>query len=250
MAHVQNVVCVDLKDGYYQIGLAKESRHWKAVRTSLGLFQYTRMAQGLVKIGATFQRMVNGVLGNMRGESAEAYMDDVSVGTDDERSHISTVGKLFGRLLDLGMRVKFSKCAFGKREVESLGHKISHNAILPSDGHVDAMKEFQEPKDGDSLCRFIGVANYFSRHIPNLTQHLLSLYEVLVGSSRKKRKFKRYPVVIEDWDRKWGDAQREAFFALRALLSDPVVLAAPRHGAKKRVRWMPQTQLSVVCYCS
>jgi RNase H-like domain found in reverse transcriptase len=97
------------------------------------------------------------------------------------------------------------------------------------------MNEFQEPKDGDSLCRFIGVANYFSRHIRILAQYLLPLHDVLVGSSWNKRKFKRNPVVIGDWDRKRSDAQRKAFFALRALFYDPVVLAAPRHGAKKRV---------------
>jgi RNase H-like domain found in reverse transcriptase len=90
-------------------------------------------------------------------------------------------------------------------------------------------------QDGFLFCRFIGVANYFSRHIPNLAQHLFPLHEVLVGSSRNKRKFKRNPVVLEDWDRKWDDAQRETFDALRALLFDPVVLAAPQHGAKKRV---------------
>jgi Reverse transcriptase (RNA-dependent DNA polymerase) len=151
MARVQNGYYLRrLKDGYYQIGLAKESRHWTAVRTYLGLFQYTRTAQGLVNSGATFQRVVNGVLGDMRGESAEAYMDDVSVGTDDELSHRAEVSKLSDRLLDSGMRVKVSKCAFGKHEVESHGHKTSHNAIHPSDGPVDARKEFQEPKDGDS----------------------------------------------------------------------------------------------------
>jgi hypothetical protein len=193
------------------------------------------MAQGLVNSGATFQRVVNGVLGDMPGESAGAYMDDVNVGTDDERSHIVEVSKLLDRLLDLGMRVTFSKCAFGKHEVESLGNKKSHNAIHPSDGHVDAMNEYQEPKDGDSLCRFIRVANYFSRHIPNLAQHLLPCHEVLVSSSWNKREFKRNPVVIEDWDRKWGDVQRKAFLALRTLVSDPEGPAAPLHGAKKRV---------------
>jgi hypothetical protein len=110
-------------------------------------------------------------------------MDDVSIGTNDECSHMAEVCNLFDLVLDSGMRVKFSKCAFGKREVESLGQKISHNAIRPSDGHVDAMKEFQEPRDGDLLARFIGVANYFSRHFHNLAQHLLPLHEVLVGSS-------------------------------------------------------------------
>jgi hypothetical protein len=44
-------------------------------------------------------------------------MDDVSVGPDDDRSHIAEVSKLLDRLLDSGMRVKISKCAFGNHEV-------------------------------------------------------------------------------------------------------------------------------------
>jgi hypothetical protein len=41
----------------------KGSRDWTAVRTCLGLFQYTRRAQGLFNSGAMFQQVVNGVLG-------------------------------------------------------------------------------------------------------------------------------------------------------------------------------------------
>jgi hypothetical protein len=77
------------------------------------------------------------------------------------------------------------------------------------------MKEFQEPNNGDSLCRFIGIENYFSNNIPNLAHQLLLLHKLKVGSSWNKRKFKRNPIVIEEWDRKYGKAQREAFAALR-----------------------------------
>jgi hypothetical protein len=82
----------------------------------------------------TFQRVVNGVPGDVRRESAEVYTDDVSIGTDDERSHIAEESRLFDRILDPGIRVNFSKCALGKHGVESLDHKIHHNSIRPSDG--------------------------------------------------------------------------------------------------------------------
>lgn len=43
--------CLDLADAYWQICLAPESRAWAAVQTCLGLFQYTRLAQGLMNWG-------------------------------------------------------------------------------------------------------------------------------------------------------------------------------------------------------
>lgn len=156
------------------------------------------MTQGLVNSGATFQRIVHKVLGDMHGETAEAYVDDVNVGTDDESTHIAEKSKLSDRLSNSGVRVKFSKCIFGKREVTSLGHKISHSTTRPSNDHVDAIGEMQEPANGDSLRRFIDVANYFSQHIANLSDELLPFYEVLAGSQWNKKNFKRQPVRIDN----------------------------------------------------
>eukprot|EP00173_Palmaria_palmata_P001998 Plantae.Rhodophyta-Palmaria_palmata.ctg222.p1 GENE.Plantae.Rhodophyta-Palmaria_palmata.ctg222~~Plantae.Rhodophyta-Palmaria_palmata.ctg222.p1 ORF type:complete len:281 (+),score=25.14 Plantae.Rhodophyta-Palmaria_palmata.ctg222:1324-2166(+) len=133
------------------------------------------------------------------------------------------------------MRVKFSKCFFVKREVTSLGHTIKHNAIRPSDELVDAISELCEPTDGNGLCLFIGVANYFRQHILDLSNNLLPLFEVLSGLSWNQKNYKRQPVRIEYWDRKWGEAQRAAWEDAKAEIMNPKILAAPRHGAKKRL---------------
>lgn len=235
LAHKRIISCLDLKDGYYQILLAAESRHWTAVSTCLGLFQYTRLAQGLMNSGATFQRVVNRILGDMKGVTAEGYMDDISIGTENELTHIAEVHKLLQRLLAANMRVKWSKCAFGKREVEVLGHKVSHNSILPSDTHVNAIAELQEPSDGDSLTRFIGIVNYFSAHIDHSAEKLIPLHDVLRGTDWNKRKSKRASIVIPDWDSRWGPAQSAAWRCLKGDLTNPRLLAAPRSGLKKRI---------------
>ena len=47
----------------------------------MGLVQYKRLPQGLKNSPATFQRIVNTVLGDLKGLSVLAFMDDVSVGT-------------------------------------------------------------------------------------------------------------------------------------------------------------------------
>lgn len=227
--------CLDLKDGYYQIELDEASRHWTAVSTCIGLYQYTRLAQGLMNSGATFQRVVNRILGDMKGNTAEGYMDDISVGTDDPLEHIKAVKKLLERLLEANMRVKWSKCSFGKREVEVLGHKVGHNRILPSDTHVDAIKELQEPCDGNSLTRFIGLVNYFGAHIDHAAEKLVPLLDVLRGSNWNQKKSKRAPVVIADWDLRWKPAQSAAWRQLKFDLTNPRLLATPRPGTPKRI---------------
>lgn len=63
----------------------------------------------------------------------------------------------FGPLFESGTRVKFSKHALGKKIVETLGHRVSHNSILPSDGHVNAIEKLQYPADRDLLFSLIGI---------------------------------------------------------------------------------------------
>jgi hypothetical protein len=42
---------VDLRDGYWNVMLAGDSRPYTAVKTGLGLVQYTRMTMGLKNAG-------------------------------------------------------------------------------------------------------------------------------------------------------------------------------------------------------
>lgn len=102
--------CLDVKDGYSHVRLAEDSRRWTAVATCLGLFQYTRLAQGLKDSGAMLQRIVNTILGDLRGKTKQGYTDDLSVGTDTAAEHVQSVALLLDRLLDFGIHVKLSKC--------------------------------------------------------------------------------------------------------------------------------------------
>ncbi len=56
----------DLKDGFFQVELAEDSKKQTAVRTVLGLLQYTRLPQGLKNSPGTFQRIVNAILGEKK----------------------------------------------------------------------------------------------------------------------------------------------------------------------------------------
>lgn len=92
--------------------------------TCLGLFQYARLARRLTNSGATIQRIVSRILCDICGKSAKGCRDHLSIGTDTAAERITYVAKLLDRLLAAGMRVKFSKCAFGKTTVETLGLKL------------------------------------------------------------------------------------------------------------------------------
>ncbi|KAJ8903239.1 hypothetical protein NDN08_004349 [Rhodosorus marinus] len=63
--------------------------------TPPGLYQYTRMPQGLKNSPATLQRVINATLGDLKGRPAFAYMDDLTVGSEDAWGHLRDLREVF-----------------------------------------------------------------------------------------------------------------------------------------------------------
>lgn len=72
---------LDLASGYYQIPIAKESRHKTAFITPDGHYEVVRMPFGLAYGQAVFQIMINAILHPLQYTEALAYMDDILLPT-------------------------------------------------------------------------------------------------------------------------------------------------------------------------
>jgi hypothetical protein len=224
---------VNLRDGYWNVRLAKDSRPYTAVKTGQSFVQYTRMTIGLKNAGAFFQRLMNKIYDGLKGESLQAYLDDVLVGSNSVVYHVRDVREMLKRTRDANLRLKFSKCAFGKDEVAVLGHKVSQWSVQPSDHHRECIRVFAEPTKVTELSRFLGVLQYFGNHIYDLADMAAPLYDVLTGTAWNKKKPRRKVIELQYWDNLRKEAQHEAFLRLREVLADPGFLVAAREGARK-----------------
>jgi Reverse transcriptase (RNA-dependent DNA polymerase) len=110
---------VDVGNGYWNIILAKESRYLTAVRTVIGLCQNCRTAMGVKNASALFQRHMSRLLGDCKCNDATPYLDDVNIASGTAAEHVVSVAKVLDRLEKAGMKLKMTKCRFGKRSIET-----------------------------------------------------------------------------------------------------------------------------------
>ena len=70
---------LDLYKGYWQVPMAEADRPKTAFVTPDGLFQFKRMSFGLCNAPASFQRMMDTILGPLKWKICLVYMDDILI---------------------------------------------------------------------------------------------------------------------------------------------------------------------------
>ena len=71
------------------------------------------MSFGLKNIGATYQRLVNGMFKDLIGKSMEVYVDDMLVKSKMVGDHIKHLSLMFNILRDYRMKLNPLNCVFG-----------------------------------------------------------------------------------------------------------------------------------------
>eukprot|EP00731_Ephydatia_muelleri_P026491 Em0018g591a len=120
---------LDLKSGYWQVGVDSSSREKTAFTTSEGLYEFKVMPFGLCNAPATFQRLMNRVLCDVNWIECLVYIDDTVVIGRTFEQHLSNLGTVLSRLRQAGLKLQPAKCKLCQKEVCFLGHVISENGI-------------------------------------------------------------------------------------------------------------------------
>ena len=107
----------------------EDSREKTAFVTHHGLYEFNVMPFGLCNAPATFQRLMEAVLGGLTRDSCMVYLDDILVVGRTFEEHLSNLAKVIDHLGEANLCLKPSKCHLVKREVEYLGHIVSSHGI-------------------------------------------------------------------------------------------------------------------------
>ena len=198
---------LDLSNAYLQLPLDEKCRKYVTVNTHKGLYCYTRLPFGVASAPAIFQKTMDTILQGITG--VICYIDDILVTGATDAKHLKTLGEVFERLQQYGVRMKRAKCKFMQPSVEFLGHRIDAEGCHTTEDKVRAILEAPSPRNVQELRSFLGMLNYYGKFISNLCSILHPLNQLL----RKDRQ----------WD--WTEECSHAFQSAKEQLTSSTVLA-------------------------
>lgn len=198
---------LDLSNAFQQCLLDEESQPMTAITTHVGTFVYKRVPFGIKCIPENFQKIMEEILSGL--PSTVIFADDICVTGKNRFEHLSNLRAVLRRLKENGLRINYDKCKFFQSSVTYLGYKIDKQGLHTDKKKVDAIVAAPAPTNFTQLRSFMGLVNFYSNFVVNMSDILKPLYNLL-----KKN--------IE-WC--WTDKCHQAFIRIKKVLSSSPVLA-------------------------
>ncbi|XP_015964754.1 uncharacterized protein LOC107488512 [Arachis duranensis] len=129
-------------------------------------------------------------------------------GYSDWPSYLTHLCRVLSVLRYNYLVAKLSKCSFGQRSIDYLGHIVSGKGVLVDDAKVSDIKNWPIPTSVRQLWGFLGLASYYRKFIKNFSMMASPLTDLL-----QKESFC------------WSNSAEEAFNTLKNALMNAPVLA-------------------------
>ena len=211
---------LDFKSGFFQLPLHPESKPITAFTCFLGLFQYCRLPMGLRTSSGVFQSLADRILRGIAGEFASAYLDDISIYSENITDHLDHIEQVLNRILGSGMRLKKSKCMFFQTKFTFLGFLVDKNGIRACPQKTIAISNMKPPATKKQVRSILGSFGYYRRHILNYSK----LIQPLVAITRER----------DDEGQKvhfnWTPSHQQTLDVLKIALTNAPILTLPRLG--------------------
>ena len=202
---------LDLKSGFWQIGMDESSKHKAAFITQSGVYEWKRMPFGLMNAPITFQTLMTNVLRDINWRFVLCYIDDILIFSPTFELHLQHIEEVLDRLQEANLKLHPSKCHFAVKQLKFLGHVISRRGVEVDPDKTEALKNFPAPRNQKEVRRFIGMANYYRKFIKDFASKATPLNSLL----KKGIKFE------------WSPKCQEAFESLKHCLLTAPVLSYP-----------------------
>nr|KAG5687855.1 hypothetical protein BaRGS_022397 [Batillaria attramentaria] len=213
---------LDMKSGYYQVEIEEEHKERTAFTVGpLGFYEYNRLPFGLTNSPATYQRLMEDILGDFHMKICLIYLDDIIIFARTYEEHKERLQKVFQRLREAGLKLAPKKCHFCKEKVVYVGHTVSAQGIGTDPAKTEVIRDWPTPSTPEEVRRFLGFAGFYRKYVKDFSK-LAAPLTALMPSPLKQQKGKRKQHQQKPWQ--WGAEEDAAFNRLKDILSSPPVL--------------------------
>ena len=94
------------------------------------------------------------------------YIDDVLIMCYTKKKHVEHIRQVSEHFQKYKMKLKLSKCEFGRNEIHSLGHMINPDRIQPLPEKNEKISKIKAPSNDDKVCALLGLLNYYCQFVP------------------------------------------------------------------------------------
>ncbi len=211
---------LDLAHGYFQVTMHPSSIAKTAFRVPWGLYEFTRMPQGLMNSPSTFQRIMEMIFGDLNLSELILYLDDVLVFSKTVPEHIDRLERVFQRFSKHGLKLNGAKCNLFQKRVAYLGHIVSEDGVAVDPDKIARIRDWPTPTNQAELRSFLGLASYYRKYVSNFAKVASPLHALTGKGDASDRKSGKTLC--------WSDEADVALASLKQALCSAPILTYPR----------------------
>ena len=140
-----------------------------------GHYEFVVMPFGLTNAPAAFMDMMNHIYKKYLDQFIVVFVDDILVYSKTQEEHEEHLHIALKILREHELYAKKDKCEFWMEEVKFLGHVVSKDGISMDTSKVEAILNWERPKNVCKICSFLGLAGYYRRFVERFIQLAASM---------------------------------------------------------------------------
>ncbi|KAL1448674.1 hypothetical protein WDU94_001883 [Cyamophila willieti] len=208
LANSSYYITADLKSGFLQLPLDKESQMVLSAVTQDCSFAYNTLPFGVNCAPNLFQKTMREVFHDIKPEDLLIFMDDLVIHAQTIDELLKKFEKVLKRMEEVNLKINLAKCQFIFSEIDLLGHRISKEGVMVSQSKVKSIVDFKAPKTVKQVRQFLGMSGYYRKFCQDYSRIAAPLTDL----TKQDKKFE------------WTEREQKAFERLKEMLITAPVL--------------------------